>query len=720
MNHKNTPKKSGENGRIAVLVLGMHRSGTSALTRALNLLGCYLPENLIGAHETNQSGHWEPRAVVLLNDRALSSQGSDWSDWAEVSPNWYRSPPYSDFVRQGQAVVQAEFGENQLFAIKDPRICRLVPFWLDVLGRENVRPVFVLPFRNPIEVAESLARRDGIDHTSALLMWLRHSLDAEYATRGHTRAITTYEQLLETPEALMARLQDKLGVIWPKSGAAMMGELRRSVTHDLRHHARSQHAVLDNPALSEWVKSTYSIMLRWAGDEPGDHDLAELDRIRAEFDACLPAFAGLASALQSERARAKQLAAEIGELRREADRAQQFGGEPAGEADSALTKEIERLRSGVIWGDKARNELEERLRQAEADLASSNAALEQARQAEVEVGHLSDRLQALGAELGTSQGRAAELENELAGLRASLQDVENDAAVTRSTLAQRSEEVDQTLRELNSAHVRIGNLEGRISQALEEIDRWRAKAGEADEWVFRLSADRAALEQKLAYSERALAERTTAAARAEAASQDNAERARQVDAELRAAQAANMDLAAQVEQLTLASGSLQERLNQAEATARDARQMLDGRFREIAQLSAMLAEQAEGKAAGDELANVQVELLAAERARDGFKRERDERFGEIAAMTRLFKAAERGERHAEWMREITIVLLDTPVWWRLMPRKWVRRKELARLKGRGLFDGAAYLSNNPDVAAAQFDPLDHYIIHGFNEGRSFG
>lgn len=774
----------------------MHRSGTSALTRALNLLGCYLPDDLIESHETNQSGHWEAKAIVALNDRALDSQSSHWSDWAAVSLNWYRSPIYPDFVSQGRAVVQSEFGENRLFVMKDPRLCRLTPFWLNILELEGVHAVFVLPFRNPIEVAESLARRDGIDYTSALLMWLRHSLDAEHATRGQTRAITTYEQLLQSPEALMVRLQEELGVIWPKSGPTVMGELRRFVAHDLRHHARPDNSVLDNPALSEWVKDTYAIMLRWAANDQRDGDYARLDRIRKEFDACLPAFAGLAGALQTERARAGELADEAGELRRQIALAAQATEDQGGLTSARVAElqdEVERLRSGVIWGDKARNELEERLRKSEAELASARQALDKAAELEAQVASLTARLETAETDVETAQAnrlaeakltaqieqsreqigqleqdiaaareelaqhgeleaaleerlyqaeadlaasiaaldeakqaeaqvgqlheQLRELEilrdnalNESAALKAALGELEGEAAITRSTLLQRSEEVDQTLAELNAAQARISNLEGRIAQALDEIERWRSKANDGDEWVFRLSAERAALEQKLAFSEKTLADRSTAAARFEAAAQDSAERGRELDVNLRAAQTANAELVARVDRLTRDSDGLQDRLRAAETAGLDARRMLDERFKEIAQLSAMLGAQAD---------EASTKLATTEAERNTFRRERDERFGEIATMTRLLQAAQRTEQHAAWMREVSIALLERPSWWRLMPRKWVRRKELARLRGCGLFDDHTYLRNNPDVAEAQFDPLDHYIIHGFNEGRSF-
>src|SRR6516225_2492198 len=78
--------------RVCVMVLGMHRSGTSALSRMLNLLGCDLPKTLMGPSKGNEAGHWESRAIADFNDRLLESAGSDWHDWTAINPGWFSSP----------------------------------------------------------------------------------------------------------------------------------------------------------------------------------------------------------------------------------------------------------------------------------------------------------------------------------------------------------------------------------------------------------------------------------------------------------------------------------------------------------------------------------------------------------------------------------------------------------------------------------------------------
>ena len=130
-------------GRIGVLVLGMHRSGTSALTRVLNLLGCDLPKTLMGANKTNEAGHWESLPICRLNDEILSSAGSNWHDWLAFNPGWYSSPRAAEYKEKALALLEEEFGQSRLFVLKDPRICRFAPFWLDVLETAGVKPVVI-------------------------------------------------------------------------------------------------------------------------------------------------------------------------------------------------------------------------------------------------------------------------------------------------------------------------------------------------------------------------------------------------------------------------------------------------------------------------------------------------------------------------------------------------------------------------------------------------
>ena len=70
----------------------MHRSGTSAVTRVLNLLGCELPKTLFGANLGNPTGYWESREIISLNNDILASSGSASDDWLPFDKAWYASP----------------------------------------------------------------------------------------------------------------------------------------------------------------------------------------------------------------------------------------------------------------------------------------------------------------------------------------------------------------------------------------------------------------------------------------------------------------------------------------------------------------------------------------------------------------------------------------------------------------------------------------------------
>lgn len=209
--------------RVGVLVLGMHRSGTSALTRVLSLLGCDLPKTLVPAHPSNEAGHWESLPIVELNDDILNSAGTNQNDWLAFNPGWYASPKAAEFKERALSALAEEFGKSRLFALKDPRICRFAPFWLDVLDTAGVRPAIIMPIRNPLEVAESLFRRNGFDPALGHLLWLRHVLEAEAGSRGWPRFHTSFESLLTGWSSLAAAAQDKLGVSWPRL-SALTGE----------------------------------------------------------------------------------------------------------------------------------------------------------------------------------------------------------------------------------------------------------------------------------------------------------------------------------------------------------------------------------------------------------------------------------------------------------------------------------------------------------------
>ena len=200
------PRTESAGRRQAILVLGMHRSGTSAVTRLLGLFGADLPKRLMEPNFANSAGYWEPADIVAIHDDMLAAIGSTWDDVAEFPAGWIDSAAAGPFKSRLASAFEEAFGSSSLVVLKDPRICRFTPLWISILESMGIEPLFVIPVRSPLEVAASLSvredRHSAIDasHASstmpeakALLLWLRHFLDAEHHTRGFARSFISYE-----------------------------------------------------------------------------------------------------------------------------------------------------------------------------------------------------------------------------------------------------------------------------------------------------------------------------------------------------------------------------------------------------------------------------------------------------------------------------------------------------------------------------------------------
>ena len=270
--------------RRAILVVGMHRSGTSALTRVLSLLGARLPANLTPPIQgDNGSGFWEPLRVAQLHEEVLASAGLTWHDVSSFPQSWYASDAAFEFKRRLVALLVEEFGDSRLFVVKDPRLCRIVPLWFDVLTELRCDPRFVLPFRNPLEVAASLQRRDGFSSAHGLLLWLRHVVDGERATRAFRRTFVSYADLLENWHKAVSRIATELDLDWPEDVDRVTPEIEGFLSPELRHFAFTNASVRDRGDIVVWVKDAYSALEQAAaGNQLGAVEI--FSRVGAALD----------------------------------------------------------------------------------------------------------------------------------------------------------------------------------------------------------------------------------------------------------------------------------------------------------------------------------------------------------------------------------------------------------------------------------------------------
>ncbi|MER9301482.1 glycosyltransferase [Mesorhizobium sp. M0496] len=270
--------------RTCIMVLGMHRSGTSALTRAISLLGAELPKNMLGANPTNEAGHWEPVRLMELHDRMLAEAGSRWDDWRSFDPVDLGAARLRFYKAEITKLIDEEYGSAPLFVLKDPRISRFVPLYADILKRMRVDVRCVLIQRNPLAVIASLDKRDRSTPGFGALLWLRHELEAERSTRGAPRVFVSYEGMMQGWRPSLDKITTALPVTWPRLIEEVADEVDAFISKDHQHHVASDDALFADKRIAEWVKDAYAALQALETDTGDAEAIAVLDRVRMEFD----------------------------------------------------------------------------------------------------------------------------------------------------------------------------------------------------------------------------------------------------------------------------------------------------------------------------------------------------------------------------------------------------------------------------------------------------
>ena len=199
----------------AILVLGMHRSGTSMLTRALHAHGCALSKELLGANSSNPSGHWESKVAIDIDDQMLHGLGRSWDDLRDLPDGWLSSDDALAAKQKIKILVNEDFRDEALWVIKEPRMCRLAPLWIDAISEMGFQVKVVIAIRPAPEVALSLLRRDGIPTSDGLLLWMHHLLEAERATRAIPRVVVSHREITRDWRTAMRRIASTLQLQWP-------------------------------------------------------------------------------------------------------------------------------------------------------------------------------------------------------------------------------------------------------------------------------------------------------------------------------------------------------------------------------------------------------------------------------------------------------------------------------------------------------------------------
>ena len=262
-NHMGAPKH-----RYAILILGMHRSGTSALTRCCNLMGAKLGETLPASEGNNAKGFWEHQKLVDFHNRLLIAIGSGWEDTRFLPDGWVDRREIAPYKEELAAIISEDFGDVPLWAMKDPRLCRLLPLWIPVLEQLGITPVFILASRAPYDVAMSLHKRDGFPFTKSLLLWLQHVLESEAYSRNFARVVVEYSVLLSHPQQTLTKISSALGISWPVPYADVQAEIDDFLSPELQTCHNTTISYSDNEQVKAWVEKVDQGLQHFSASTP--------------------------------------------------------------------------------------------------------------------------------------------------------------------------------------------------------------------------------------------------------------------------------------------------------------------------------------------------------------------------------------------------------------------------------------------------------------------
>jgi O-antigen biosynthesis protein len=192
---------------MQILVLGMHRSGTSAVTRLINMMGAYFgPEGIaLNTSERNPKGFWERKDVVAINDEALQLSSAAWNRVLQFDPDLLRRSTDSGLPDRVSRLVLG-LDANRPWVLKDPRLCLTLPLWRAALEV----PLVVLVHRCPVEVAHSLRRRDRIPLNIGIALWEYYWRSAVAHCRDLPTLYVSHAELMRDPNAVSSHIFDGL------------------------------------------------------------------------------------------------------------------------------------------------------------------------------------------------------------------------------------------------------------------------------------------------------------------------------------------------------------------------------------------------------------------------------------------------------------------------------------------------------------------------------
>lgn len=462
------PKHADEPTKRMIVVVGMHRSGTSASTRALEALGVELGTGLLAPGADNPRGYFEDERLLDISAEVLSALGAEWDSPVIFRPEVFDSPSMRALESEAVQIVRQRFGEHATCGFKNPRTARLWPFWQRVFERSGHSPSFLVVFRNPLSIARSLQHRNGLSAERSHLLSLLHMTEAMIHSRGRPRVALDYDDLINAPREAMARVARVLALPAPSEDEAAWRDLTRDFLSSTLRNSQYDPADLEaDPAVSRLAVSAFATLRRWASEDPTLSDaqlqraFGQIHRRLRDFGPVLADLNETEKALRAERERLSESEVVRRHLETEREEVQQSLDAGAVELESQRqradrfefeatqrTEQVEENRrvAGLLGAqlETARQEIE----RGHARLAEAQDQIDQARRAARVVEQVQTALAQANEELATLKvTQAEEIERHQEELTSQAQrGAQRHATEMADALARAAESHDEAIR----------------------------------------------------------------------------------------------------------------------------------------------------------------------------------------------------------------------------------------------------------------------------------
>jgi len=198
--------------KTCILIIGMHRSGTSATSGCFSKLGYSIGNTIIAANKFNAKGYFENDSIFRYNDRLLELMSATWSNTLFLNENWWQDSRILAKKSELIEILSNEYNSATNIIIKDPRISVLLPFYLLVLDELSITVKVIINFRNPLEVAASLNKRYNMAKSKAILLYMDALLKGEKYSRSTERVFVHYNAIIRNPIATIAETLQLLNI----------------------------------------------------------------------------------------------------------------------------------------------------------------------------------------------------------------------------------------------------------------------------------------------------------------------------------------------------------------------------------------------------------------------------------------------------------------------------------------------------------------------------